>query len=115
MRLIDADKLIEVFEEQDHYLWGLPDKENPHKRAKQGQLNWCINKTHEQPSVLNNMKSIEIALLWVIYEQCVCGNKVYAKLLIHGQDAFDALNLKDECDVSEIEERLFKKGNSSHC
>ena len=47
MRLIDADKLIEVFEEYDHYLWGLPDKENPHKRAKQGQLNWCINKTKE--------------------------------------------------------------------
>lgn len=118
MRLIDADKLIEVFEEQDHYLWKLPDKENPHKRAKQGQLNWCINKTHEQPTVLNSMKlnidSIESALLWVIYEQCVYGNKAYAKLLIHGQEAFDALNLKDECDMSEIEERLFKKGNLPH-
>lgn len=48
MRLIDADKLIEVFEEQDHYLWKLPDKENPHKRAKQGQLNWCINTVRDQ-------------------------------------------------------------------
>ena len=56
MRLIDADKLIEVFEEQDHYLWGLPDKENPHKRAKQGQLNWCINMVHEQPTIPYDMK-----------------------------------------------------------
>ena len=56
MRLIDADKLIEVFEEQDHYLWGLPDKENPHKRAKQGQLNWCINMVHEQPAIPYDMK-----------------------------------------------------------
>ena len=56
MRLIDADKLIEVFEEQDHYLWGLPDKENQHKRAKQGQLNWCINMVHEQPTIPYDMK-----------------------------------------------------------
>ena len=56
MRLIDADKLIEVFEEQDHYLWGLPDKENPHKRAKQGQLNWCINTVRDQPTIPYDMK-----------------------------------------------------------
>lgn len=56
MRLIDADKLIEVFEEQDHYLWKLPDKENPHKRAKQGQLNWCINTVRDQPTVPYDMK-----------------------------------------------------------
>ena len=56
MRLIDADKLIEVFEEQDQYLWGLPDKENPHKRAKQGQLHWCIKMVHEQPTVQYDMK-----------------------------------------------------------
>lgn len=51
MRLIDADKLIEVFEEYDMYLWRLPKKENPHRDAFRGQLNWCINKTHEQPTV----------------------------------------------------------------
>ena len=56
MRLIDADKLIEVFEEQDHYLWGLPDKENPHKRAKQGQLNWCINTVRDQPTIPGDQK-----------------------------------------------------------
>ena len=56
MRLIDADKLIEVFEEQDHYLLGLPDKENPHKRAKQSQLNWCINAVRDQPTVPHDMK-----------------------------------------------------------
>ena len=56
MRLIDADKLIEVFEEQDHYLWGLQDKENPHKRAKQGQLNWCINTVKDQPTIPYDMK-----------------------------------------------------------
>ena len=56
MRLIDADKLIEVFEEQDQYLWRLPDKENQHKRAKQGQLNWCINTVRDQPTIPHDMK-----------------------------------------------------------
>ena len=59
MRLIDADKLIEAFEEQDDYLRGLQDKENPHKRAMQGQLNWCINMVHEQPTI-NGMKVGEV-------------------------------------------------------
>ena len=51
MRLIDADKLIEAFEEYDMYLWRLPKKENPHRDAFRSQLNWCINKTREQPTV----------------------------------------------------------------
>ena len=61
MRLIDADKLIEVFEEQDRYLWGLPDKENPHKRAKQGQLNWCINTVRDQPTIPGDQKCLYCA------------------------------------------------------
>ena len=56
------------------------------------------------------MNELEKALLWVIYEQCVYGEKAYAKLLIHGEDAFKALGLKDGCDVSEIENRLFQEG-----
>lgn len=54
-------------------------------------------------------KKLEKALLWVIYEQCACGGVVYAKLLIHGQEAFDALGLKDQCPVAEIEKRLFEE------
>ena len=50
------------------------------------------------------------ALLWVIYEQCVYGGKVYARLLIHGNEAFEALGLDDGCDVSEIESELFSEG-----
>ena len=107
MRLIDADKLIEVFEEQDHYLWGLPDKENPHKRAKQGQLNWCINTVRDQPIVLHGNKGIEKALLWVIHEQCEYAGRCYAKLLIHGEEAFKAIGLQDGCEISEVERRLF--------
>lgn len=53
-------------------------------------------------------KALENVLLCVIYEQCVYGGKVYAKLLIHGKEAFNAVGLKDGCDVKELEERIFK-------
>lgn len=56
MRLIDADKLIEVFEEYDMYLWRLPDKENPYKKAFRAQLNWCINTVRDQPTIPHDMK-----------------------------------------------------------
>jgi len=55
------------------------------------------------------MSNVERALLWVIYEQCVYNGKAYAKLLIHGTEAFAALGLVDGCDVSEIEKRLFER------
>ena len=54
---------------------------------------------------------LERALLWVIYEQCTYGGKAYAKLLIHGEEAFRAVGLKDGCDEKEIEERLFLKSS----
>jgi hypothetical protein len=53
------------------------------------------------------MSDVEKALLWVIYEQCVYAGKVYARLLIHGKEAFAAIGLEDGCDVDEIEKRLF--------
>lgn len=55
-------------------------------------------------------KKLETALLWVIYEQCVYGGKAYEKLLIHGQEAFAAVGLKDGCSAREIEKRLFEGG-----
>ena len=58
---------------------------------------------------MSKEQALEKALLWVIYEQCVYGGKAYAKLLIHGEDAFKAVGLTDECNVKEIEERLFKE------
>lgn len=51
----------------------------------------------------------EKALLWVIYEQCIYGGKAYAKLLIHGEEAFDLLGIPYVCDEKVIEERLFLK------
>lgn len=56
---------------------------------------------------MNREEQLERALLWVIYEQCVYGGKVYAKLLIHGEEAFSAVGLQDECDVKKIEMKLF--------
>lgn len=56
------------------------------------------------------MSEAERALLWVIYEQCVYAGKAYARLLIHGQEAFAALGLEDGCGVEEIEKRLFDGG-----
>ena len=56
-----------------------------------------------------NEKRLETALLWVIREQCEYAGKVYARLLIHGKEAFDALGLTDGCDIAEIEKRLFSE------
>lgn len=56
MRLIDADHLIEVFEEYDMYLWRLPKGENPHRSAFRSQLNWCINTVRDQQTVPHDMK-----------------------------------------------------------
>jgi hypothetical protein len=54
------------------------------------------------------MSKAEKALLWVIYEQCIYGGKAYAKLLIHGQEAFEALGLEDGCGADQIEKMLFE-------
>lgn len=51
---------------------------------------------------------LERSLLWVIHEQCIYDGKAYARLLIHGKEAFEALCLPDRCSVEEIENRLFK-------
>lgn len=56
---------------------------------------------------MSREEKLERALLWIIYEQCVYNGKAYAKLLIHGKKAFDALGLTDECDIKEIEKTLF--------
>lgn len=56
MRLIDADKLIEVFEEYDMYLWRLPKENNPYRDAFRSQLNWCINNVRDQPTVPGDQK-----------------------------------------------------------
>lgn len=54
-------------------------------------------------------RRLEKALLWVIHEQCEYAGKAYAMLLIHGEEAFDALGLKDGCGIKEIERRLFEE------
>lgn len=56
---------------------------------------------------MSKQQDLERALLWIIYEQCVYAERAYAKLLIHGEDAFKALGLKDGCRVEEIEKQLF--------
>ena len=63
---------------------------------------------------MGNERRLERALLWVIYEQCIYGGKAYAKLLIHGAEAFDALGIEDGCNVEEIEKRLFAKGSDKN-
>lgn len=56
---------------------------------------------------MSKEERLATAMLWIIYEQTVFDGKAYAKLLIHGQEAFEALGLEDGCDASEIEQRLF--------
>ena len=52
-------------------------------------------------------KKLETALLWIIYEQCAYNGKLYARLLIHGKEAFDALGIADGCSVEEVEKKIF--------
>lgn len=54
-----------------------------------------------------NNEALRNALLWIVYEQCAYNGKVYAKLLIHGKEAFEALGINDGCPVEEIEKMLF--------
>ena len=56
---------------------------------------------------MSREKRLEKALLWIIYEQCTYNGKVYADLLIHGREAFDAVGIQNECDATEIEKKLF--------
>lgn len=62
---------------------------------------------------MSREQALEKALLWIVYEQCVYAGKAYARLLIHGEEAFAAVGLKDGCDVKEIEERLFNVTDKS--
>ena len=52
-------------------------------------------------------KKLETALLWVVYEQCAYNGKLYARLLIHGKEVFDALGIADGCSVEEVEKKIF--------
>lgn len=52
-RLIDADALHKLFEDQWHYLQVLDWNENPTAEAKQSGINWCINTMHDEaPTVI---------------------------------------------------------------
>lgn len=55
----------------------------------------------------DRIRALEKALLWVILEQCEMGGKCYAKLLIHGEEAFSAVGLSDGCSVKDVEAKLF--------
>ena len=52
-RLIDADVLHKLFEDQWHYLQVLDWNENPTAEAVQSGINWCINTMHDDaPTVI---------------------------------------------------------------
>ena len=52
-RLIDADALHKLFEDQWHYLQVLDWNENPTAEARQSGVNWCINTMHDSaPTVI---------------------------------------------------------------
>lgn len=52
-RLIDADALHKLFEDQWHYLQVLDWNENPTAEANQSGINWCINTMHDDaPTVI---------------------------------------------------------------
>lgn len=52
-RLIDADALHKLFEDQWDYLQVLDWNENPTAEAKQSGINWCINTMHDDaPTVI---------------------------------------------------------------
>ena len=52
-RLIDADALHKLFEDQWHYLQVLDWNENPTAEATQSGINWCINTMHDDaPTII---------------------------------------------------------------
>ena len=52
-RLIDADVLHKLFEDQWHYLQVLDWNENPTAEAVQSGINWCINTMHDDaPTII---------------------------------------------------------------
>lgn len=52
-RLIDADALHKLFENQWHYLQVLDWNENPTAEARQSGINWCINTMHDDaPTII---------------------------------------------------------------
>lgn len=52
-RLIDADALHKLFEDQWHYLQVLDWNENPTAEANQSGINWCINTMHDDaPTII---------------------------------------------------------------
>ena len=52
-RLIDADALHKLFEDQWHYLQVLDWNENPTAEAKQSGISWCINTMHDDaPTII---------------------------------------------------------------
>lgn len=56
-RLVDADALHKLFEDQWHYLQVLDWNENPTAEAKQSGINWCINTMHDDaPTVIQASK-----------------------------------------------------------
>ena len=53
-RLIDADALHKLFEDQWQYLQMLDWNENPTAEATQSGINWCINTMHDDaPTVIS--------------------------------------------------------------
>lgn len=59
-RLIDADALHKLFEDQWHYLQVLDWNENPTAEANQSGINWCINTMHDDaPTVIPASESKE--------------------------------------------------------
>ena len=52
-RLIDADALHKLFEDQWYYLQVLDWNENPTAEAVQSGINWCINTMHDDaPTII---------------------------------------------------------------
>ena len=51
-RLIDADALHKLFEDQWHYLQVLDWNENPTAEANQSGINWCINTMHDDATTV---------------------------------------------------------------
>jgi len=52
-RLVDADALHTLFENQWHYLQCLNWDENPTAEVKQTGINWCINTLHDDaPTII---------------------------------------------------------------
>lgn len=66
----------------------------------------ALNAHIQERQKMNREKELEYALLLMVYQYCVEGNKMYHAFMCAGETAFRVLGITLDTPVSEIERRI---------